>query len=111
MRGKLVGDTEPLYAAFVMPSWRASELDDRARGASDSSGADEEEKGVEFEFTAETAPETTRAYVYLRYEAEMEVKRSVATWPDTEVSREAVARSSPFPLSSSPRDLPSLNDS
>ncbi|GAA5886544.1 hypothetical protein JCM6882_001682 [Rhodosporidiobolus microsporus] len=51
--------------------------------ASDSDG--------DFELTAETAPETTRAYVYLRYESDMELKRSQATWPDTDASREAVA--------------------
>ncbi|GAA5838012.1 hypothetical protein JCM11251_006823 [Rhodosporidiobolus azoricus] len=53
--------------------------------------SDPEEGEAEFEFTAETALETTRAHVYLRYEADMEVKRSQARWPDTDASREAVA--------------------
>lgn len=57
----------------------------------------------EFDFTAETNPELTSRYFSFTYEAETELKRSPALWPDTDYSREVLARaSSPPPSSPSP---------
>ncbi|GAA5900397.1 hypothetical protein JCM8208_005350 [Rhodotorula glutinis] len=45
----------------------------------------------EFDFTAETNPELTSRYFSFTYEAETELKRSPAMWPDTDYSREVLA--------------------
>ncbi|BGP50980.1 hypothetical protein JCM10450v2_006906 [Rhodotorula kratochvilovae] len=45
----------------------------------------------DFDFTAETNPELTSRYFSFSYEAETELKRSVAMWPDTDYSREVIA--------------------
>jgi len=39
-----------------------------------------------------------RNYVHFHYEAEMEIRRSQTLWPDTDASREALARESLSPL-------------
>ncbi|GAA6021266.1 hypothetical protein JCM10207_002596 [Rhodosporidiobolus poonsookiae] len=58
----------------------------------DGNSETDEDPEFEFEFTAETNLELTRAWCSMHFEAEMEIKRSVVIWPDTDASREAVAR-------------------
>ncbi|GAA5920811.1 hypothetical protein JCM3775_003962 [Rhodotorula graminis] len=45
----------------------------------------------DLDFTAETNPELTSRYFSFTYEAETELKRSPAIWPDTDYSREVIA--------------------
>jgi hypothetical protein len=46
----------------------------------------------DFDLTAETNPEITRQHASFAYEAETEVHRSRIVWPDTDYSREVIAR-------------------
>lgn len=48
----------------------------------------------DFDLTAETNPEVTRQHASFAYEAETEVNRSRIVWPDTDYSREVIARES-----------------
>ncbi|GAA5948333.1 hypothetical protein JCM3765_001375 [Sporobolomyces pararoseus] len=74
---------------------RFSDREDDSRFYNEARSDEEDDGDVldsedDYDFTARD-PEVTRKYVHLTYEAETEIKRSQAIWPDTDRSREAVA--------------------